>query len=103
MAQGATLVSDDQVLVEIGTDTVRLRPPETIAGQIEARGVGLLAAEWAPAQLRLVVDLGATETDRLPPQRFIAVGPHAFPLFHKIAFSHFPAAITQYMKGGRTA
>ena len=46
MGRGATLVSDDRVHLSHVPGGLKASPPEAIAGVIEARGVGLLAAEW---------------------------------------------------------
>ena len=103
MALGAVLVSDDQVHLDVNPDCVRLSPPPSIAGQIEARGVGILRAEWTPAILQMVVDMSATENERLPVHRHVIVSNHRFPLVHNVASGHFPASILQYVKGGRAA
>lgn len=63
-----TLVSDDQVILSRQGDLIRAAPPETIAGRLEARGVGIVEVKWsAEADLRLVVDLVApSHVPRLP-------------------------------------
>jgi HPr kinase/phosphorylase len=59
------LVSDDQVLVERTGDRLIVRPPSTIAGQIEVRGVGIVSLPHVTeADLRLVVQL--THPDDVP-------------------------------------
>lgn len=65
---GASLVSDDQLLIERDGDRLIARPPATIAGKIEVRGVGIVALPYrAEAELRLVVRLAASgEIPRLP-------------------------------------
>lgn len=67
--QGACLVSDDQVLLSREDRQIGARSPETIAGQLEVRGVGIVEVphcQWTP--LVLVVDLVAGEDmPRLPP------------------------------------
>lgn len=98
MARGATLVADDRVLLSREKDTVLLSCPDPLRGLIEARGVGLLHAEHqSPAPLRLVIDMDQTETQRLPPDRDITYFTRTFPLLHKVATQHFPAAILQYL------
>ncbi|WP_062208726.1 HPr kinase/phosphorylase [Aureimonas sp. AU12] len=65
----AHLVADDQVMVRLaGDDGVSLHAPETIAGLIELRGIGLLRLPYAPmVRLDLVIDLVERETiERLP-------------------------------------
>ncbi|WP_457649807.1 HPr kinase/phosphorylase [Profundibacter sp.] len=103
MALGATLVADDQTILQSGGGGILARAPETIDGLIEARGVGLLAADSCVARVALVVDLEQVETDRLPPHRTYNLLGQKAPLLHKVEAAHFPAAILQYLKGGRSA
>ena len=67
---GARLVADDQTILTRGTDGhVFAAPPATIAGQIEARGLGRLALPHAADMpVALVVDLvgAGTAPERLP-------------------------------------
>jgi HPr kinase/phosphorylase len=64
----AALVSDDQVLVERAGDRLIARAPDTIAGKIEVRGVGIVAIAFRPeAELRLLVRMStASDVPRLP-------------------------------------
>lgn len=104
MACGATLVADDRVTLSLRDGLPWLSAPPGITGMIEARHIGLLSAEAAAgAWLALVVDLSATETDRLPPRREVAVLGQVVPLVHKVESAHFAPAILQYLKGGRCA
>ncbi len=67
--RGAVLVSDDQTLVIRVGKTLRARPPSTIAGRIEVRGIGILAmphVEDVPVGLLVRID-GAIE--RMPERR----------------------------------
>jgi len=48
------------------------------------------------------VDLGTPETDRLPPRRSTNVLGLPIPLLHNIDKPHFPAAILQYLRQGRS-
>lgn len=57
MEEGALLVSDDQVEVRRDGEQLLARPPETIAGLLEVRGMGLFRFGWVPTVLALVVDL----------------------------------------------
>jgi len=62
---GFTLVADDQVLIEDGL----ARAPESLAGLLEVRGLGLFRLPYlAAATLRLVITLGH-EPERLPSPR----------------------------------
>jgi serine kinase of HPr protein (carbohydrate metabolism regulator) len=63
------LVADDQVWVEAGANgRLRASAPETIAGKIEVRGLGILEMPFlADAELVLVCDLvNETDVPRLP-------------------------------------
>ena len=103
MAHGAGLVADDRVIVtRVGERLIASCPP-AIAGRIEARFVGLLgAAPAGPVPLALVVDLDRVETERLPPRRSRSVLGLDLPVLHNVEIGHFPAAIMQYLKGGRS-
>ncbi len=103
MALGAVLVADDRVILGLRDGAVAAWCPAPIRGRIEARGVGLLAAETAArAIVHLVVDLDRQETDRLPPRRETTLLGQRIPLLHAVRSAHFPAAILQYLKGGRS-
>ncbi len=67
--RGATLVSDDQTLVVRAGKLLIARAPTTIAGQIEVRGIGIVAmphVDDVPVGLLVRVD-GAVE--RMPERR----------------------------------
>jgi HPr kinase/phosphorylase len=72
---GASLVSDDQVLLEAGPDgRLVARAPDGAAALIEARGVGILrVASVRAAPLALAVDLGHAPEARLPQLRHITL------------------------------
>lgn len=63
------LVSDDQVMLSLDAGVIRAQPPETIAGKLEVRGVGIVEVKWAPeADLMIVIDLvPADQVERMPP------------------------------------
>ena len=104
MALGAVLVADDRTLVETRDGALIARCPDEIRGRIEARGVGILAADtMAAAWVALVVDLDQVEDQRLPPQRTITLNGIDLPVVHKSVERHFTAAVLQYLKGGRSA
>lgn len=104
MARGALLVADDRViLTQVGSDVV-LTCPEPLRGMIEARGIGLLHADWTPsAALAFVVDMDQVEDKRLPTHRTITLLSNSFPLLHKVESQHFPAAILQYLRSSGRA
>ncbi len=68
LAQGAVLISDDQVELEKRQERIFAGTVDTIRGLVEVRGVGLLRYPVAdPAPLKLVIDLVAREdVPRLP-------------------------------------
>ena len=104
MALGADLVSDDQTEIWAEGDRLCARPPASIAGLIEARGIGLLQAPYkARADIVLVVDLGQTETERLPPRRHVTLLGMELPLVMGLSHNHFCASILCYLKGSRFA
>lgn len=101
MALGAGLIADDRTQVTSRDNQIYASCPPAISGKIEARGIGILAAEpSSPAPIVLAVDLGREETERLPPKRHMLILNSQIPLLHKPAIGHFPAALMQYLKLG---
>lgn len=104
MALGAALVSDDQTELWAEGDALIARAPQTLFGLIEARGIGILRAPVLPqADVVLVVDLGQTETDRLPPERHVTLLGKKRPLVLGSPYPHFPASILCYLQNARVA
>lgn len=102
MAYGATLVADDRTELAVQGDTLVATCPPAIKGMIEARGLGLLHADMCEAvAIRLVVDLGQTEGQRLPPLRNVTLLGCTLPLVLGQTSPHFPAALWHYVKAGR--
>lgn len=68
---GARLVADDQVIVSLERGRVIARPPSTILGRLEVRGIGIIEVPVVrKAKLQLVVDLVASDqVPRLPDRR----------------------------------
>jgi serine kinase of HPr protein (carbohydrate metabolism regulator) len=63
----AALEADDQVLVAREGDKLFARPPATIAGLIEVRGIGIVPLPYREAELRLLIDLvDSADIPRLP-------------------------------------
>ena len=62
------LIADDQVIVERAGDRLFASAPETIAGQLEVRGLGIVRIPvLARAEVHLAVDLVPSERiERLP-------------------------------------
>ena len=66
----ARLVADDRAQVEACHGRIVVRPAAALAGFIEARGLGIRQVSHEPvAVLGWVVDLGATDAQRLPASR----------------------------------
>lgn len=65
---GALLVSDDQTRLERDGESLIASPPETIAGMLEVRGLGLVRLPYlGRVPLDLVIDLVTpSEVERLP-------------------------------------
>lgn len=102
MAHGAMLVADDRTIVTARNGVLVARCPPAIRGRIEARGLGVLCAEFQEsAIIRVVVDLDRDETERLPPMRTVDLLGATVPLLHRGVQSHFPAALLQYLRAGR--
>ncbi len=102
MAYGAALIADDRVVLHARDGLLWAECPETLKGKVEARFVGLLAADPAgPAPVALVVEMGKVESERLPPRRFCEIDGLQIACLHKAETGSFAAAIVQYLKGGR--
>jgi HPr kinase/phosphorylase len=101
MAFGCSLIADDRVQLTVQDQKVIAQAPTTIAGLIEARGIGILRATMsANAQVALWVDLDRIETERLPPfRRFTHLGCD-LPLIYRVDAPHFAPAILQILKSG---
>ncbi len=101
MALGAGLIADDRTQLILREGQVIAAAPPTIAGLIEARGVGVLAAPQAPpAPVILAVDMGEVEAQRLPPIRHIDLLGQPIRLLHKTETAYFPSALLLYLQGG---
>lgn len=102
MAHGAALVSDDRTRLEARGGVLLASAPRQIAGLIEARGLGLLSADTRKnVPVRALIDLGTTETERLPPHRTTSLLGLSVVLLHKVESPYFAAALLQYLKGDR--
>jgi serine kinase of HPr protein (carbohydrate metabolism regulator) len=67
---GARLVADDRSELRRDGDAILVSAPQTIAGLIEVRGIGILRVDFlASVRLSLVVDLVAPQAvERMPEQ-----------------------------------
>ena len=103
MGYGAKLVADDRTVLRRSGDKIYASAPQTIRGEIEARGVGILNADTVEeAPVVLIVNLDEPETERLPPKRSQQILGLSLPLVQNFGIRHFAAAIHQYLKGGRS-
>jgi len=102
---GAALVSDDQTrIAAVGGELVASCPNADLHGLIEVRGVGVLRAPAVTdAVIRLVVDLGQPEPDRLPPRRIVTILGVPLPLVLHPQNDHLPDALMLYLRHGRQA
>ena len=104
MSRGAVLLADDITWLDRQDDHITATCPPKLVGRIEARGIGILSATPAPpAPLRLIVDLGLVEPDRLPSARSLNLLGCDVPVLHRSETPHFIDAILQYMKAGPAA
>lgn len=91
---GAHLVADDQVELRRAGQHILVRSPDSIAGLLEVRGIGIVRVDaLAEAPLTLLVDLVASATvERLPEPRFEEILGLAIPLIVLAAFEISAAA-----------
>jgi len=69
--RGAVLVSDDRTDLFVEDGALLARPPRTLAGLIEVRGVGIVQLPHAAsARVRLAVCLSENPAARLPEHEF---------------------------------
>lgn len=102
MAIGGALVADDRTALSAIDGMLHASPPPTIAGMIEARGVGILTVPYQrEAVVSLAVDMGQLESTRLPTQHSTCLLDIALPCLHKVDAPYFAAAIRAYMLGKR--
>ena len=100
MALGAVLVADDRSRVTCENGLLVAHAPPRMQGVIEARYVGLIRVphvETAP--LRLAVDMGQLEPDRLPQPKSLTISGTALDLLWRVDAPHFPSAIWQLVNG----
>lgn len=104
MAVGAVLVADDRTDLDERDGQVVASCPAPLRGRIEARGLGVLAADDAgPVPLALIVDLGRREDARMPQSRKHELLGIALPLVLGPYRPHLYAALRQILLRGRVA
>ena len=70
----AVLVGDDRVHLDTLAGEVRVRPAPELAGLIEVRGLGIRRSDFVgEAVVGLVIDLSATDAERLPPPEALEI------------------------------
>ena len=100
IALGATLVADDQVVLKRGDGGLLMSPPDALCGRIEARGLGILRTDHAPAWARLVVDMDHKETGRLPKKRETVIAGEHLPLVRRVESPAFASMLYVLLSGG---
>ncbi len=100
---GAVLVADDRVGIRAVGGRLEASPPDTLAGRIEVRGLGILAVDWRPAAtLELAVELlPDTRPARLPDPAEWRFGGIAIPLIRLAPFE--PSAAAKVRLAARAA
>lgn len=111
IALGAQLVADDRCDVFAQGGGLMARAPATLAGLIEAHGMGILHLPYAETtQVVAALDLGETAhmamrlpplPPRLPPPRSITVAGVALDFLYFQKGAHFPSLIMCYLMGAR--
>jgi serine kinase of HPr protein (carbohydrate metabolism regulator) len=70
----AVLVGDDRVHLDTVAGELRVRPARELAGLIEIRGLGIRNCDYiGEAVVGLVVDLAASDAERLPPPEALSI------------------------------
>lgn len=101
ISRGGALVADDRVEITRRDGRLWARPPETISGLIEARGLGVLRAKYvAEVQLHVIVDMATLETERLPGHLIEQILGISLARINRVDSPFFAAALIQYVKGG---
>ena len=90
----ATLVSDDYVRVQEEGGILVARPPESIKGKLEVRGVGIVEVpHQGAAPLCLVVDLTAPDQIvRMPEMETVVIAPETGIKVRRIQVAPFEAS-----------
>ncbi len=94
LSTGARLVADDYTCIERSDGILRASPPESLAGLLEVRGVGILRVNGLPeVPLVAMIDLvPSTEVERLPDPAEEHILGVAVPRFRLAAFEISAAA-----------
>jgi hypothetical protein len=101
MGRGWRLVADDYVHVFASGDVLYATAPETIAGRIEARGVGVTdACIRGVTRLVMAVELGGAAPERLPGPETRPVAGRPLPL---LRLAGFEASVVEKVAAGMAA
>ncbi|MEO0830385.1 MAG: serine kinase [Pseudomonadota bacterium] len=95
ISRGAQLVADDRVDVRrVGEHRLSARPPKTIAGKIEVRGLGILdLPHQSEAEIVAAYDIDRQNEARLPEPQSIELLGVSLPLYSPFAGVHPTAAL----------
>ncbi|MTI09337.1 serine/threonine protein kinase [Rhodospirillaceae bacterium RKSG073] len=96
--QGAVLVADDRSCMENKDGTIWVSPPESLAGKLEVRGLGIMQVSYKEhAPLQLVVDLKPlNEIERIPEQKTVTYLGHDVSYVQVCAFEASAALKIRY-------
>ncbi len=104
MSRGASLVADDQTRLDLRKGVLVASAPPQMQGRIEARGVGILSADYAgPTPVILAVDLDQPEPARLPPSRRLTILGVEIDLIFGATNPNLVSVIHQRLRGERVA
>jgi len=101
MALGGQLISDDLTELTPQGPEVLLSRPSQVHGplMIEARGMEPISVLGAgPTRLGLVIDLGETETERLPTPKYIEFSGKLIRCFHNVENPAYPSMLLHYVQ-----
>ena len=102
MALGAGLVADDRTRLQVRSGVLIASCPPAIRGRIEARGIGILAAQpHAPTPVTLLADLDRKSVSRLPERERATLLGIEIDLICAGGAPNLAPAILQHLKGGR--
>lgn len=103
IALGARLVADDRCDVFSENGQLFARAPHTIAGLIEARGIGILRLPFtAQTPITAAIDLQGDQPARMPAPRSLTIANVEIDFLHFHPAAHFPSALMCYLLGVRS-
>jgi HPr kinase/phosphorylase len=103
IALGCQLVADDRCNIAVEHAKLIARAPRTIAGLIEARGLGILRLPYVfQSEVVACVDVSedtTTPPPRLPARRSTAIAGIDIDFLHFQSAAHFPSLVMCYLMG----